>query len=177
MIFDLIDHKNEDFSDECLPTISTQQLLGGMKGKKIGEGGEIHDLKSDLAKRLQPSDGNALENKAAEGTSGGKVAQIIPTRSSNNNMISSSTPLATIQLRWREGGIYLLKATPETPIGELKEDILAFFSKNLRFPPDTPIETLELRAVHPPRLLSNDMSVDQAELMPNGTIHGRLLHS
>lgn len=180
-IIDLVDQHLAAYDEKSSAPLSSHQLVQRLPATKISKDGTVVDIRSDIAKRLQ-SDGN----------SGVKLATVIETQASRHlknqsdggmkgegageeeQSGSSLGSVATIQIKWMDGTSFLAKAFALNTISELKGDILRHVaSQGAAVSEDR--KRLELRCVHPMRVLLDGMTVMEANLVPNGTVHARLI--
>lgn len=93
-----------------------------------------------------------------------------------------NTSTATVQIRWVDGTVLVAVMFAKDCVGCIRKEIIAHVKalniaasigvdKNIddRFE----INDFELRSAYPPRILLDSMTLQEAELIPNGTVHAR----
>jgi hypothetical protein len=84
--------------------------------------------------------------------------------------------IAKIQVKCGNGGpTFVLKMPANSVISELRKMISDYFAKESFDPSQVP--QIELRSAFPPRILTDELTMSAAGLVPNGTIHAKLLTS
>lgn len=82
---------------------------------------------------------------------------------------------AVVQVKCGNGGpTFVLKMPESSLIFELREMIIDYFVKESF--DETMVPQVELRSAFPPRVLTDELSMASAGLVPNGTIHAKLLN-
>jgi len=84
--------------------------------------------------------------------------------------------MATVQVRWIHGSLMLIVKVPVNSIvNDIKREVRNHFKSSdmSNSNGSTECPNFELRSAYPPRLLPDDMSLEEAGLIPNGTVHAR----
>ena len=92
--------------------------------------------------------------------------------------------ICTVQMKWPNGkDVFIVKMFASDIVGDLKHVLDDFLASTLRgsgcpvfseYASDT-LERMTIHSSHPPRALADSMSLRQAHLYPNGTVHVQLL--
>lgn len=86
----------------------------------------------------------------------------------------SEIVLSVVQIKCGNGGpTFVLKMPQNSYISELRKMIRDYFAKDAFDISQVP--DIELRSAFPPRVLTDDLTMQEAGLVPNGTIHAKLL--
>lgn len=92
--------------------------------------------------------------------------------------------VATIKVKWHTGQVLQMEVFPQELIGDVRQYINRHFT-NLKYTQSRRNESkdndqenshstdFELRTAYPPAVLRNDMTVEEAKLVPNGTLIAR----
>eukprot|EP01039_Chlorochromonas_danica_P007415 gene7413-8201_t len=176
VLFDLVDKHDIDYAEALAQgddgdRLSNQQLLNHLPNKKITKDGVIVDVRSEIAQRLG-SNGN---NGQGGGNKGGKVGTVIETEATHALPDSEETKslggIATVQVKWTDGRSFVARLFALSTIQQLKEYIL----RHVEGADHRPLNQLELRCIHPMKSLSDRMTIQEANLLPNGTVHARII--
>ena len=85
---------------------------------------------------------------------------------------------ASVQIRWLDGSVLVAVMFSNDTVESIRKEIIAH-ARNLQDCARTLAESdckainFELRSAYPPRILLDSMSLEEAELIPNGTVHAR----
>jgi hypothetical protein len=78
---------------------------------------------------------------------------------------------ATIQVKWGSSGTTYILTLPRTC---LVGDIRGMLAHYQGYWTEEQVESFELRSTFPPKLLENSLTLAEAGLLPNGTVHAKL---
>ena len=164
-IADFIDNKGSlvASADAKLGSVSDNVSSQGKSGG--GKGGPI--ILQTRAFLLKEESKNSKESSERSASTGNVL---------DYSDISMST--ASVQIRWLNGSILVAVMFLNDTVGSIREEIIAH-TKALQDATRTVAESdyeaihFELRSAYPPRILLDSMSLEEAELIPNGTVHAR----
>ena len=112
------------------------------------------------------------------------MAAVKDTRASANQIIIISTPAsqstspssiknkkegtALVRVKWLDGKMLHMKLWDSDLVGDVREHVRRYlYNQNIEE------DTFELRGTYPPRALPNSMTLMEAGLVPNGTVHAK----
>eukprot|EP01038_Epipyxis_sp_PR26KG_P012841 gene12841-17215_t len=186
VILDLIDMRNDMYiegnsNDKQQQLLSKENLLSKIP-KNVVKNGNIFDIRNDIEMKLndnnnhiQNNNDNNEENKSKNKIKS-KVANLIKTPAekmeSNNNL--NGVIIVSIQIKWIDTSIMVAKMFENDTIKDLKNEIIFHLKSNNDMNSLTESQ-FELRSAYPPRLLDDNLTMKDAGLSPNGTVHARLL--
>ena len=78
----------------------------------------------------------------------------------------TGTMITSVQIRWLDGTLIVATMFASDVIGDIRRLLLEYSGS-------TSVEGFELRAAYPPRILDDALTMTEAGLVPNGTIHAR----
>ena len=192
VLFTVVDHRSEYYSKEGSggrkeEVMSASELTSRLKDHVI-RNGEIHSVKSEITSLLGVGGhGHGIKgtNRAHRG-----VTIYLQTSSYLKSQESSQAQAgamamgeectqprvyATVQVKWIDGRILIAVMQREDTIAALKEEIITHMN-NEEYEDEIGIcPVFELRSAYPPRALGDELSLVQAGLVPNGTVHARKL--
>ena len=89
----------------------------------------------------------------------------------------TATAVASVQVRWLDGTMLLVVLFESDCVEDIKKEILKHTqSAAYTYRGTARLEVdYELRSAHPPRVLTDTMTLKAAGLVPNGTIHARAI--
>lgn len=167
--------------------MSAAQLLNRLP-KTIIKNGELIAVRGDIESRLgvgkEETKGTTPSSEAAGGKMGGMVVLATAAYRANNTGSSPlgmdvGTTVVQIQVKWTGKGVsqaLLAHMFESDTIENLRSEIKQHFvSKSEAKSGSAGGEALniELRSAYPPRILSDSMTLKEAGLLPNGTVHAR----
>lgn len=162
VLFDLVDKQDLSYGEQSQEDeqMSADKFLRGLPRRQITKAGDIVDLRADIGLKLGIGGGAA-------------VAKVIDSDASraDADAAHSRGSVATIQVKWMDGSSFLAKAFALSSVREVKADILRHLSSSAGVGGTKGV--LELRGGHPVRTLADGMTVLEAGLLPNGTVHAR----
>jgi hypothetical protein len=91
---------------------------------------------------------------------------VLDTPASAISVDPSLNTIATVQIKWIDGTVLIAKMFAEDKIGDIRTAIKAHLD-------DGKCPEFELRSAYPPRALSDETTLVEAQLVPNGTLHAR----
>ena len=192
VMFHLIDKHNASYvgsRDQIDGALSREQLLGKVH-KTVLKDGNIISVRQDLANFI---DGSARNESGArdqgdmqngQGKGGAKSSNIILKTAASiisrdkegdgsieqqGEVGGNCRPTASVQVRWLDGAVLLAVLFTDDCVGDIRKEI----KKHLDTVGGGVVREYELRSAYPPRVLSDQMSLLEAGLIPNGTIHAR----
>ena len=91
-------------------------------------------------------------------------------KENKDNQISTtpvtSSMITSVQIRWLDGTLVVATMFATDVIGDIRQLLLEYSGSG-------PVDGFELRAAYPPRILDDTLTMTEAGLVPNGTIHAR----
>jgi UBX domain-containing protein 11 len=192
VMFHLIDKHNASYvgsRDHIDGALSRDQLLGKVH-KTVLKDGNIISVRQDLVNfidgtgrnEMGAKDNGDVTNAAGKGVPKSsniilKTAASISSRDKESDskiekggeIGGECRPTASVQVRWLDGTILLAVLFADDCVGDIRREI----ERHLDTLDDGGIREYELRSAYPPRVLSDQMSLLEAGLIPNGTIHAR----
>jgi len=75
-----------------------------------------------------------------------------------------------------DGDTFIVKMFENDLIGDIRNEIQIYIEKHPKIY-ENEIKEYELRSAHPPRVLTDLLSLNEAGLLPNGTIYLRVITS
>jgi hypothetical protein len=156
LIFDIKDKRGTAYSGSSDEGKMTSDEFLRRLPKTLMAKGEINSIRGDIESRLHiPAD---------ERTAEGDREIILTTEASNSG---SDENLASINIKWMDGKrVIKAKFFASDLIGEVKEAIKKHFG-------GFKCDDFDLRSAYPPRVLLDFTTLQEAGLVPNGTLHAR----
>lgn len=191
----------ENNSDDVEQQMSKEQLLNRLP-KKVIRGGEVVDMRSDVGERLNAEGSLSSSASYSSATPANKHAPP-PGMKKNSMIVISTPAYSEIaategeggatekekgvqiQIRWIESGTTLMATMyAQDTIGDLKQQIERHFGGvslsdgvggSPRCSPrgKSRLRPFEMRSAYPPRLLQETLTLQEAGLVPNGTVHAK----
>lgn len=173
VMFNLIDKHEMKYlnsKDQTDSAMSKGKFLGNIP-KTVLKDGNIISMRQDITDILDKKNCEVNETKNDGLKSIGKNPVILRTPASlldteskaDDNDLLNGKSKASIQIKWLNGTLILATMFEDDKIGDVRRELEKYN--------DT--ENFELRSAYPPRILSDTMSLKDAGLIPNGTIHAR----
>ena len=192
VIFDLKDNRHIDYviggKDDIDMKLTAAQLLGKMP-KSVVRNGNIIDIRSEISNRITSSNAdnrNVITNEIQEiEKSQGKITadRVIVIDTPALKIISSeSCNTVLILVKWINGASIQMKMFSTDLIGDIREYLTRYWisrqtaEEKSNSNVEGLVERFELRSAFPPRLLTDSMTLEEAGLVPNGTIHARKIN-
>ena len=160
VIFDLYDKHEEDYreSDFGEDQLSVTTFLNRLPNQ-IMRNGEICNVKDDIATKLGRDLSSNKQNSKVVAKS--RVIEL-PTRAS-----TSTGNIAEVLIKWHDKRTFLAKMEETDTIGDLKSELMK--CKDFI----TTDDAFQFRSAYPPRILKDSMTLKEADLVPNGTVHAQ----
>jgi hypothetical protein len=179
VVFDLKDQHSVEYIEGKTdanfdqPQMSRAQFLNRLpktvihKGQVMGVRGEIADMLS----------GDASVEASASGAQGVKPRVVIENVSSSIDRSQAVGESVKIQVKWVDQSTFIVNMFELNTVGDLKASIQQHYreqdASQQRAAGD--LFDFELRSAYPPRALDYAMTLKEAGLAPNGTVHARKL--
>eukprot|EP01041_Mallomonas_annulata_P004926 gene4926-9825_t len=186
VILDLKDKHSEPYIEGNNDDVMTQNQLLSRLPKIAIRNGEVVHVRDELETKirnmptyndiqLQPTHDNKSNGQSNNPVTDANVNRsiihvdsIYKNTDNDSSSISTSISLATVQVRWIQGSLVLVVRVPTTgTVGDIHTEIRRHFNDGC--PP------FELRSAYPPRSLCEAMTLEEAALLPNGTVHAKQL--
>lgn len=149
--------------------------------KKVIKGGDIVSVRGDVGSLIDNSElptKVSSERGHAEPTTSsrtGKQVVHLSTRAKiaiQSNIDTSDEIFTSIQVKWHNGKyVFILKMFGSDLVLHIKEAISAYFcdlGENIM-----PLD-FSLRCAYPPRDVADDFTLNEAKLVPSGTLHVKM---
>ena len=81
--------------------------------------------------------------------------------------------ITSVQIRWLDGTLVVATMYATDVIGDIRRLLLEYSGGSSNSNSNPLVEGFELRAAYPPRILDDALTMTEAGLVPNGTIHAR----
>ena len=160
VIFDVIDQHTQDFNESNIEYMKTDKFLSKLP-QNIIKNGEIHPIKAEIEMKIKNE--KLLTNNEEK-----KIFCI----ESNEISEQNSSETVEILVKWLNEIQIRVKLLANTKISDLRFLIDQYHLKNSQYEPIL----YELKCIYPKRvLLTDDMSLFDAELIPNGTVYANRL--
>lgn len=202
VMFHLIDKHSTAFvgsRDQTEGSLSREQFLGKVH-KTVLKDGSILSVRQDLANFIDGKSNNESSNfgngdvvdATRESAAGSKSGNIIlktaaslasrgerkETKGSVDRIIeeekevvgSAQRATSSVQVRWLDGTVLLCVLYEGDCVGDIRTEINKYVTSIGTI---QSVADYELRSAYPPRALSDLMTLKEAGLTPNGTIHAR----
>jgi hypothetical protein len=167
VVIEVIDKHSEIFSDEAATKMSAAQLLDRMP-KTIIKNGNIIDVSQDLRAKLTIASTTSSTSPGDNSKDVVRKAKII-----NSEKVDASRKQVQVQVKWIDGTQLLQIAMYESDtVQQLREEIIRYFSTS-DDDGDNSLPSFEIRSAYPPRALAANLTMTEAGLAPNGTVHAR----
>ena len=161
--------------DEVEAKLNHIRNSNNSKNTENNVGYEHHHNHNEIdAADKQGSNRQSSENQERHIPEERKVIHISPSKPTSSTSIehvskdTESSRMATVQVRWLQGSTVLVVKVPYNGcVGEIRQDIIRHFGAS------APVPDFELRSAYPPRLLTDNMTLEEAGLLPNGTVHAK----
>eukprot|EP00605_Chrysophyceae_sp_TOSAG23-4_P000217 GSChrysophyteH1.ASY1.ANO1.254.1 assembled CDS len=148
---------------------SRDDILRRIPVHKVLPNGDIVDIRSGIAARLGnkhevSSSAPATSASSSEGARGdGKASS-----ENDSETDSSKEGTALVRVKWLDGKMLHMKLWDSDLVGDVREHVRRYlYNQNIEE------DTFELRGTYPPRALPNSMTLVEAGLVPNGTVHAK----
>lgn len=195
VLFDLIDH-HQDMYNEASTTpvegkMSAQQFLNRLP-KNVVHQGNVVSIRGDIEQRLVPSDSSTVAPATASGgvTNGKKSTVIVQTIAQHSldsrkdgeqdeEQHHSLGSVVKVHIHWIDRSTLTAAMFETSTVSDLRAELARHFA--LSAAPDSQQDmvvaagSVELRSAYPSKLLLDGMTMREAGLAPNGTVHARKL--
>lgn len=176
-------------------TVSTSQFLNRLPKVVVSKDGNIVDIRGDIAKRLNVNSTNSTtvehgRSVSPSKTSGKNLINITTEASEwlesqtqnddSENNIHSRGKVTTIQIKliYSSNSTTASATASETLVAKMFEmDTILTLKEYIRkyLPSSLTEQRIELRTTFPSKVLTDGMTMHEANLVPNGTVHAKLL--
>jgi hypothetical protein len=150
------------------PQMSRAQFLNRLP-KTVIHKGQVMGVRGEIADML----GGAGAGAGSEAAVTSKPKVVIENHSANTANVHSPDlgDTVKIQVKWVDQSAFIVNMCELHTVGQLRDSIVQHFQGT-----GTAIEfAFELRSAFPPRVLELNLSLKEAGLAPNGTVHARKL--
>ena len=189
VLLEVTDKRLEYFKDDTSTESSNRQ--GEMKAnqlldrlpKTVIKGGDIVSVRDDISSKLngeeKSSDSVQLPKKTEPSNhiQSGKQVIHLPTRAKlmiQNDADSVDDVITSIQVKWHDGKyVFILKMFGNDLVNDIKEAIIDYFNDEKSYK-RMDIPDFKVRCAYPPRDLLEDITLSEAKLVPNATLHSKL---
>lgn len=174
VIFDVVNKSDEVYvAGSEGGQMSREQFLRRLP-KNVIRNGEVIDIRDDLSSRIDTptslssviTDNSSNDGKDPVASKGAAVHLLTPVYE-DLQASREVTDVTTVQIKQPQGrNVLIAKMRASDTIGNVRVEITRYFaslgSEDVQF---------DLRSAFPPRCLSDDVTLYEAGLVPNGTLH------
>lgn len=176
VLFDLKDMHHEMYRESGSSVadrdtrMSKNQMLNRLP-KTVIRNGQVVEVRGEIDAKLSSGDDKGRGSSNSGRTGRDSVVRAVLHVTEEQEEEDDAADSAKVQIKWLDGSLLKANMRASDTVQHLKEKMRSALEKEGR----EASVAFELRSAYPPRQLTDELTLNEAGLVPNGTVHAKKL--